>query len=91
MTRCADSASADSAVSASGGRPGGEPDRAESLVRVTELEDQIAALTEKHRRHRAGLLLLPVMLAGLVVGALVRASEWIWYVVGGFVSLPVVL
>ena len=68
-----------------------QPDRVEGLLRVTELQDEISALARKHRQIRVGHLMMPVILAGLVVGALGGASEWIWALVGGLVSLPVVL
>ena len=60
-------------------------------MRVTEFEDEISALARKHRQLRMGLLIMPVILAGLVVGALGGASEWVWALVGVLVSLPLVL
>ncbi len=63
-------------------------DRAEYLVRVTELEDEVSALVRKQRRLRLGILVGPVMLVGSAIGALGGASGWVWALVGGLVFLP---
>lgn len=63
-------------------------DRAEYLVRVTELEDEVIALEGEHRRVRLGILVGLVMLVGSAIGSLGGATGWVWALVGGLVLAP---
>ena len=71
-----------------------ELDRLDGLVRVTELEDEIRELGEKHRRVRAVGLVALTMVVGSAIGVLTRTSAWSEWTawdfifIAGLVTLP---